>query len=251
MSAAPLVIGHRGASADAPENTLSAFAEAWRQGADGVELDLRLSADGRLVALHDEDFARTCGVPGLLRETPSERLRGLDAGARWPGRPPEPPPTLQDVLAIRPAGGRLVLELKEGPEALPELVRALRDAPPPVDLIAFRLDLLAEVRRHLPERPAWWLLAGAEPLPAAALEARLRAAVGLGLAGLDAEHRLVDGVFAAAARSLDLAWMAWTVGDGATARRLAALGAAALTVDRPAEARRWLDGREAGDGSIA
>lgn len=238
----PLVIAHRGASADAPENTLSAFAEAWRQGADGVELDLRLCADGALAVIHDENLARTCGLPDRVGDLRAGELATVDASTRWPGRPREGVPLLEDVLDSTPAGKRLVLEVKVGPEAAPALRDALADrAELTVDLIAFRLDALVELRRLLPGRPVWWLLAGEAPLDARALEQRLRVAEELGLAGLDVGRSLVDDSFAAALRQRGLPWMAWTIDGPAVARRLAALGAEALTTDRPARLRAWLE----------
>ena len=65
-----LLLAHRGASADAPENTLTAFAEAARQGADGVELDVMLCASGELVVCHDEKLDRLAGLPWRVQATP-------------------------------------------------------------------------------------------------------------------------------------------------------------------------------------
>ena len=62
----PLIIGHRGASADAPENTLAAFALALEQGADGIELDVQLCADGVPVVMHDDTVDRTCDGLSLI-----------------------------------------------------------------------------------------------------------------------------------------------------------------------------------------
>lgn len=81
---APLVIGHRGASAYAPENTLEAFRRAAQEGADAVELDAKLTADGRVVAFHDPTLERTTGTTGLLKDRTFDELRRLDAGA-WMG----------------------------------------------------------------------------------------------------------------------------------------------------------------------
>src|SRR5437764_13393006 len=80
-SGRPLIWGHRGASFDAPENTLAAFALAREQGADGVELDAQRCASGEVVVLHDESLARTTGFSGSIIRTPWQVVRGLDAGA--------------------------------------------------------------------------------------------------------------------------------------------------------------------------
>ncbi len=81
LSAAPLVIAHRGASAVAPENTLPGFARAVDLGADAVELDAKLTLDGQVVAFHDRTLVRTTGAEGSIGSWPLTELRTLDAGA--------------------------------------------------------------------------------------------------------------------------------------------------------------------------
>ncbi|RIK22153.1 MAG: glycerophosphodiester phosphodiesterase, partial [Anaerolineae bacterium] len=73
----PLIIGHRGASADAPENTLAAFALALEQNADGIELDVQLSADGVPVIIHDDDVDRTTDGAGRVHDLTLAELRAL------------------------------------------------------------------------------------------------------------------------------------------------------------------------------
>ena len=77
----PLIIAHRGDSANAPENTLAAFRLAYENGADGIELDTMLSADQRLVVIHDDTLDRTSNGHGKVGEMPLTALRELDAGA--------------------------------------------------------------------------------------------------------------------------------------------------------------------------
>jgi len=74
------VLGHRGASARAPENTLRAFSLALDEGADGVELDVRLAGTGEVVVFHDRDLARRAGMPGQVRHTSLAQLRACDVG---------------------------------------------------------------------------------------------------------------------------------------------------------------------------
>jgi glycerophosphoryl diester phosphodiesterase len=77
------IIAHRGASGSAPENTMAAFSLAIEQGADAIELDVRLTADGVAVVLHDAALDRTTDRSGLLRELTLAELRAVDAGARF------------------------------------------------------------------------------------------------------------------------------------------------------------------------
>jgi glycerophosphoryl diester phosphodiesterase len=94
------VIAHRGFSAIAPENTLAAFSSALREGADSIELDLQLSADGIPVVIHDETLERIAGKPDKVRETPIAVLQGLDVGAWFGDRfAGERIPTFSQVLA--------------------------------------------------------------------------------------------------------------------------------------------------------
>src|SRR5260370_33065888 len=128
----PTIWGHRGASLDAPENTLASFELAARQGADGIELDAQRCASGEVVVFHDVSLGRVTGHPGLLEETPWAELRRLDAGARKDPRfAGERIPLLADVLAQTPPSLLVNVELKcERPddrgltEAVVSLVRA-------------------------------------------------------------------------------------------------------------------------------
>jgi glycerophosphoryl diester phosphodiesterase len=81
MSALPLIIGHRGASAVAPENTLAAFERAMLEGADGIEFDVRLAGDGMPVVIHDATLERTGLVNGIVSQITSEELQVIDVGS--------------------------------------------------------------------------------------------------------------------------------------------------------------------------
>ena len=77
------IYAHRGSSGTHPENTLPAFAEAVRVGADGIELDVHLSKDGYLIVMHDEEVDRTTNGKGLIREKTLEELKKLNAGGKF------------------------------------------------------------------------------------------------------------------------------------------------------------------------
>lgn len=83
----PLIIGHRGASATSPENTLAAFARAIQDGADGIEFDVRLSLDGVPVVIHDDTLRRTGLVDGVVGELSAEVLGRTDVGSWFSQRP--------------------------------------------------------------------------------------------------------------------------------------------------------------------
>ncbi|MCI0550093.1 MAG: glycerophosphodiester phosphodiesterase, partial [Anaerolineae bacterium] len=77
----PVIFAHRGASAHAPENTLAAFEMALAQHADGIELDVKLSADGHVVVIHDTTIDRTTGAQGRVKDLSLADLRALGAGS--------------------------------------------------------------------------------------------------------------------------------------------------------------------------
>src|SRR3954466_12698696 len=106
-----LLLAHRGASADAPENTLDAFSEAVAQGADGVELDAMVCGSGEVVVCHDEKLDRLPGPPREGRTTSYWKLKGADVGSRL-GFAPERIPLLEEVLDALPSHFLVNIELK-------------------------------------------------------------------------------------------------------------------------------------------
>lgn len=158
-----LVIGHRGAAAQAPENTLAGISKAAALGISRVEIDIQVTADGCPVVFHDLRLRRITGARGRLSETPLEKLRALDAGA-WFGREfaGERIPTLEDALAlIAGLGIEANLEIKAEAggglrEALAvlELLRRLpAEAKPGMLVSSRRKAALAAFRDAAPEIP--------------------------------------------------------------------------------------------------
>jgi glycerophosphoryl diester phosphodiesterase len=106
-----LILAHRGACADAPENTLEAFTEAVRQDADGVELDAMVCGSGEVVVCHDERLERLARLPWEVRTTPYWKLRRADVGTPL-GFGPARIPLLEEVLEALPAHFLVNIELK-------------------------------------------------------------------------------------------------------------------------------------------
>ena len=155
------IIAHRGASADAPENTLAAIQIAWQQEADAAEIDVKLTADGMLVAIHDDTMLRTGGVDWEVKDRTLAELKTLDVGSwKSPQFVGERIPTLAEVLDIVPLGKRLFIEVKCGVDAIPELVRVLsaaKTAREQTVLIGLNFDMIVAVKRALPDRVACWV----------------------------------------------------------------------------------------------
>lgn len=109
--ARPAIIAHRGASAHAPENTLSAFKMALDHNADGVELDAKLTIDGKIVVIHDQTVDRTTGAHGVVREMTLAQLKALDAGSFFDSAfAGERIPTLEEVFVA--VGSRALINVE-------------------------------------------------------------------------------------------------------------------------------------------
>ncbi|MEW6227216.1 MAG: glycerophosphodiester phosphodiesterase [Bacillota bacterium] len=116
MGAKPLILGHRGASDVAPENTLAAFQAGLDVGVDGFELDVQLSSDGELVVIHDERADRTTSGKGWVKDMTLAELKKLDAGSWFnPKFAGERIPTLGEVLELVADRCALInVEIKSG-----------------------------------------------------------------------------------------------------------------------------------------
>jgi glycerophosphoryl diester phosphodiesterase len=131
-----VVVAHRGASAHAPENTLDAFRLAVEAGADAIELDVHLTADGQLAVLHDETLQRTTGRPGSVADLTMDEIRTADAGFAFIDPDGGHPyrgrgvaiPTLPEVISWLPGEVGLVVEIKAR-AAADAVVSALAGSP--------------------------------------------------------------------------------------------------------------------------
>ncbi|HVP67302.1 MAG TPA: glycerophosphodiester phosphodiesterase family protein [Anaeromyxobacteraceae bacterium] len=238
----PLVLGHRGASARAPENTLAAFACAMEEGADGFELDVWRCGSGEVVVIHDEDARRVSGEPLAIAHEPVARLRALDVGV-WRGREfaGERVPLLEEVLERFPAAV-VNVELKAArlPDlrlatAVARIVRQVR-ATHRVVVSSFSCALLGAFRLAAPEVPAGYLV---DRRRAWALRAAACTRV-LGIRALHPARELVTEARAEAWRTRGLALAVWTVDDAADAVRLGGLGVAAIITNDPRAVREAL-----------
>ncbi len=242
------IIGHRGASHDAPENTLASFRLAFEQKADAAELDIHLTKDGQAVVIHDANPKRTTGTAGVVKDMTLAELRALDAGAwkgeRWRG---EKLPTLAEALATIPDDRRLFIEIKCGPEILPELARVVHASgkkPAQMPIISFNYEAVKQAKALLAAHEVSFLAAAkadkttGQPPAIDDLIARARAAK---LDGLDLDYQFpIDEAFVGKVHAAGLKLYVWTVNDAAIAKRLAAAGVDGITTDRPGALREEL-----------
>ena len=235
----PLVLGHRGASREAPENTLASFHLAMAQGADGFELDVWRCGSGEAVVIHDASAVRTAGEDLDVRREPLLRLRRLDAGssrgARFRG---ERIPTLAEVLEAFPRAV-VNVELKSDrvgdprlAAAVARLLRGCRAAEGRVLVSSFDALLLAAFRISAPEVPAGLLLAEER-----GWEIRERLGAALRPSAIHPALGLATDARVAAWLGRGLAVNVWTVDAPAEQERLARAGATAIISNEPGAAR--------------
>jgi glycerophosphoryl diester phosphodiesterase len=241
-----IVYAHRGAPAERPENTLASFQRALELGADALETDVHLTADGAVVALHDTDGARVAGVERRVAESPFSEVRAWDAGY-----------VFRDARGERPFVGQ-GHRIPTLDEILGELPKVLVNVDLKAEAPELALRFLEIVRRHAAEdrvvaasfrrgplrrlRAAGWRgemslarveFAGTWLVPRALLRARAsgtRAQIPtrVGLWPI-ATRRVVEKLHA-----LGMKVDYWTVDDPDEARRLVALGADGIMTDDPA-----------------
>jgi glycerophosphoryl diester phosphodiesterase len=246
------IIAHRGASHDAPENTLAAEKLAWEQNADAVETDIYLTKDGKILAMHDKTARRTTGRNATIASMTFDEARKLDAGkwkdSKYAG---EKLPTLAEQLALIPAGKRMFVEIKTGPEIVPAFAGCLARCGAGrhnVTVISFNYDSLVAVRKQLPGLATLYLMGykspdaikpGAKPQPSideVIAQARTAGFTGLSLQGTwpltPADVQKI--------KKAGLQLHVWTIDDPAKARQWIELGAQSITTNRPGWLRAQL-----------
>lgn len=242
-----LIIGHRGASYDAPENTLASFNLAWDRGADGIEGDFFLSSDGRVVCIHDKDTERVSGVKYVVANTTFDKLRTLEVGAwkdeKWRG---EKIPTLEEVLATVPPGGKMVIEIKAGPGIVEPIAKILASSSirsEQIVFISFNAGSIEAVEKIMPHMRTHWLTSykknkqTGQWKPTCETVAATVRRIGADGFGSQAVIEVVDQGFIEKYRKTGgNEFHVWTVDDPAIAREYQKLGAWGITTNRPA----WL-----------
>ena len=239
-----VLVAHRGASFEAPENTVASVSLGWAQQADAVEIDVHLTRDGQVVAIHDPTLLRTTGRDARVDELTLAQIKKLDAGV-WKSSAyrNERVPTLSEVLATVPSGRRLYVELKAAEGLVPALRRTLEAGSVPLEqivLISFEAETLREAKRALPRCPVF-LLADTPDAAPAKLAELIRFCQAEGFAGLDVSAGWpIDKALVKRLRLAKLELHVWTVNDARRARELVYAGVASITTDKPGWLRTQL-----------
>lgn len=229
-----LLIGHRGASTAAPENTRASILEAFRAGAHMVELDVQMTRDGRLVIMHDERLERTTNGAGRVSAMRYAQLTRLDAGSWFhPRFAGERILLASEALRVIPPHRWINLELKASTRPRPFIARVMsllrrRGTPRRVLISSFDAALL----RPLCATRSWRaLICSRRP------HASLVQAIRLGCRAWHPLHTLLTRPLIARAHAAGLRVHAWTVDDPVRARQLMRAGVDGLFTNDPARLR--------------
>ncbi len=247
----PLIIGHRGASAVAPENTMAAFREAIAAGADGIEFDVRLTRDGVPVVIHDSTLHRTAGLPQRIADLTSSELKSIDVGswfARKKNLPPgtfanETVPSLRELFTLFQSNNlTLCLEMKcDSVEEYAPLAEAccrlideygLKDR---VIVECFKLTALAILKQLDAQIKTAALFEPSFSTPSVLLDQSIiNQATTVGASYLALHHRLARKGLVEKAKLAGLQVALWTVDDSAWVEQARAMGIDALISNDPA-----------------
>jgi glycerophosphoryl diester phosphodiesterase len=254
-----MIVAHRGSSAQAPENTLPAFQLAWKQGADAIEGDFQLTKDGHIVCFHDKDTKRVDGQQLAIADATLEELRQLDVGSIQPQNSERAlrawssdqykgvqMPTIAEVFATVPAGKKIFIEIKCGPEIIDPLLRELASSgltPDQVVVIGFDSALLKSLKDRDPKWQVAWLCSfdkkpnGKPRMAPARVLKTLKAMRALALMSGrgDVDKGLLDQM-----RAAGIEHYVWTINDPKLGPTYKAQGVDAIITDLPAEMRAAL-----------
>jgi glycerophosphoryl diester phosphodiesterase len=225
------IIGHRGASFLAPENTVASANLAWELGADAVECDIYLSADNKIMVIHDGTTKRTTGESYTVKLTKAEILRGLDAGSfkdvKYKG---EKIPFLEEIIQTVPAGKELVIEIKCGSEVLPFLNEIISryEKERKFTFICFDFQTISDTKKTFPKNSCYWLCSNAD-----LFEKTINLVPASGIEGVSLSYGLIEKKTAARLQGMNLELFTWTVDDPKEASRLISLGVKGITTNRP------------------
>ena len=217
----PIIFGHRGASSSEPENTMRAFIQAFQDGADGIEFDVRLAADNQMVVIHDSLIDRTSNGFGLVRKKTYQELLGFDFGKG------EKIPLLVDVLKKFGNQKWLNIEIKEQgfEKQLLELLDKLKVDQKYV-ISSFNISVIQKIKELNSEIPTAFLYQ-ANRLNLQFLISETQCE------GIHPKHTIVNKRLISEARYYNLVVRAWTIDSQRKAWKLTKLGIDGIITNKP------------------
>jgi len=229
------IIGHRGASDDAPENTISSIKEAFAQGADGVEVDVRLTKDKKIICIHDKNTLRTTGLSLEVKKSDYRELKNLDAGS-WKGAVwrDESIPSLEEVLKEVPLNKEIFIEVKTGLEIIDPLISLVLSSKITqrnISIISFNDQVIKEIKLCLPDTTCNLLTAFDPSYNEKDLPQLLRK---IGADGVGVQnHPKLKKDFIDKIRNINKDVHVWTVNEGDEAKKYSSLEISSITTNKP------------------
>ncbi len=236
-----MIVAHRGASRDAPENTLPAFRLAWQQGAEAIEGDFRLTKDGYIVCIHDENTKRVAGTNLAVSKSTLSELRKLDVGAhRGEGFKGTRIPTISEVFSAIPDHHKSIyIEVKCGTEIINPLLKEITASGlrrKQVVVICFNAEVIKELKAKAPQYKAFWLshfkkdTSGKTTLSVERVLATLK---DIRADGFSSTKKIVNESFISGIREKGYEYHVWTIDNVKTAKRFKKWGASSITTNVP------------------
>lgn len=244
LAQVPRIVAHRGASFDAPENTLPAFRLAWEKGADAIEGDFYLTRDKKIVCIHDRTTKRYCEQNLAVADSTLKQLRSLDVGLyKSPRFRGVRIPTLTEVLSTVPQDKKIYIEIKCGPEIVPRMLATIQESGlggDQVIFISFDRNVIAACKEASPAHKAFWLtgLKKQKGVVIPSIETVLQTLKKTGADGVSSSTEHLTQEYIQAIQRNGFEYHVWTINDPATARRLTEWGVQSITTDRPDEIRK-------------
>lgn len=247
----PLIIAHRGASFEAPENTMASFKLALQENTDALELDVHKTKDGEIVVIHDEDTQRTCREKKLIRESTFPEIRALDAGS-WKDEiyQGERIPTFKEIVEIVPSDKKLSVEIKGGRKCLGPVKNILESSHlkrEQIVIMDFNLDNMIEAKTLFPDSEILWLCEFIPPLTENNADSILgdiiQKASNAKMHGINIELNLfITKELVKQVHNLGMKFYVWTVNGAQDAQYLRSIEVDGLTTDRPGWLKEKLNG---------
>jgi glycerophosphoryl diester phosphodiesterase len=242
----PLIVAHRGASRDAPENTIPAFKLAWEQGADAIEGDYHITKDGHIVCIHDDNTKRVSKTNMVVRNSTLEELRGLDLGSpHGEAFKGTVIPTIDEVFSTIPDQKTIYIEIKCGVEIVPPLIEAIKKSglkQEQIVVICFNTKVIQELKAKDPQYKAYWLCSfkknkdgGMTP----SLETAMKTLDQIQADGLSSDTAIPEP-FIETIEKKGYEWHVWTIDDLKAAKHAKAMGAKSITTNVPRVIREHL-----------
>jgi glycerophosphoryl diester phosphodiesterase len=243
----PMVVAHRGASGEAPENTIPAFNLAWQQGADAIEGDFHLTKDGQVVCIHDANTIKAAGKNLVVKNTTLAELKKLDVGIKkGPVFEGTSIPTIGEVFETIPAKKKIYIEIKCGLEIIPQLLKEVSKSQlekEQVVFICFDAKVIAEVKMKAPDFKAYWLAdlkQNKDGTFKPSFEDALTTLRKVKADGMGSSRSGIDDEFITRLQNAGFEHHVWTVNDPKIAQWFVDRGTRSVTTDFPGKIKRAL-----------